>query len=149
MSRASLTRDAIDPARVIGKVRHDRHGATALFLGTVRDHAGGRAVEGLEYTAYEAMAAEELDRVLLDAEDRFPGTVLAAEHRIGTLALGDISVAVAAGSAHRADAFDAARWAIDELKRRVPIWKRERYAGGVQEWVAPDGAASLSGSRDA
>lgn len=148
MSRASLTREAIDPARVLGMVQLTSHGATALFLGTVRNHADGRAVEGLEYTAYDSMAAEELERVLADAEDMYPGTVLAAEHRVGMLGLGDISVAVAAGSAHRAEAFDAARWALDELKRRVPIWKREQYADGVREWVSPADAASLTGSRE-
>lgn len=148
MSGASVTRAAIDPTRVLEAVRGDAHGATVLFVGTVRDHADDRPVEGLEYTAYEAMAAEELDRVLADAAARFPGTTLAAEHRIGVLALGEVSVAVAAASAHRTEAFDAARWAIDELKRRVPIWKREQYGDGAREWVVPAGAAARIGPHD-
>lgn len=148
MSRASLTRAAIDPAHVLERVGGAGNGAAVLFVGTVRDHADGRPVEGLEYTAYEAMAAEELERVMADAAARFPGTTLAAEHRIGVLALGEVSVAVAAASAHRTEAFDAARWTIDELKRRVPIWKREQYRDGAREWVVPADAAARSGPHD-
>lgn len=125
----------IDPARVLASVESREHGATVLFVGTVRDHAEGRSVEGLEYTAYETMAAEELARVIGEAGEQFPGTQLAVEHRLGALQPGEISVAVAAAHAHRPAAFDAARYVIEQLKVRVPIWKREQFTDGERTWV--------------
>lgn len=141
MTHAVVGERPIDPARVLAAVASPSHGATVLFLGTVRDHAEGRAVEGLEYSAYEAMAREELARVLGEAADRFPGTRVAVEHRLGALGPGDISVAVAAAHAHRGAAFDAARYVIDELKARVPIWKREHFTDGERTWVGAPVAA--------
>lgn len=132
----------IDPGGLLEEVAARSNGAAVLFVGTVRDHAGGRAVAGLEYTAYEAMAREELARIVAEAEGRFPGTTLAVAHRLGALELGEVSVAVAAGHAHRAPAFDAARFVIEELKARVPIWKREQYADGTREWVAAHAAGA-------
>lgn len=137
MTRAVVGEQPIDPARVLAAVASTGHGATVLFLGTVRDHAAGRTVDGLEYSAYEAMAGEELARVMDEASARFPGSRVAVEHRLGALAPGEISVAVAAANAHRAAAFDAARYVIEELKVRVPIWKREQYADGERTWVGP------------
>jgi molybdopterin synthase catalytic subunit len=142
MTRARVTGQRIDPAQVAAAVAGLAHGATVVFIGTVRDHASGRTVTGLDYTAYEAMAREELQRILDETEAQFPGAVVAASHRIGALDPGDVSVAVAAASAHRGLAFDAARHAIEETKLRVPIWKRERYADGGVEWVTAPGAES-------
>ncbi len=135
MTAVRVGTQPLDPALLVAAVASVATGATVLFLGTVRDHAHGKSVDGLEYTAYEAMAADELQRVVAEAIERFPGTRLAVEHRLGDLRPGDVSVAVAAAHAHRAAAFDAARYVIEELKARVPIWKREQFAGGERKWV--------------
>jgi molybdopterin synthase catalytic subunit len=137
MTRAAITTDPIDAAAVLARVASVSHGATVLFVGTVRDHNEGQGVSGLDYTAYEAMALDELDRIVGEAHDRFDGASVAAVHRVGTLGPGEVSVAVAASHAHRASAFDAARYVIEEVKRRLPVWKREHYVDGTREWVAP------------
>lgn len=137
MTRTAIVTRAIDVPALIGEVAREGHGATALFLGTVRDLNDGRAVTGMEYAAYDAMASRELQRIAGEAAERFAGIALAAEHRIGTLGLGDVSVAVAASHPHRAHALDATRYVIEELKRRVPIWKREHYVDGTREWLDP------------
>lgn len=141
MSRAWLTREPIDPGAVAAAVSGPANGATVLFLGTVRDHNDGRPVLGIDYRAYEAMAAEELARIADEAEDRFPEATVAVVHRLGELRLEDASIVVAAAHPHRAEAFDAARHVIEETKRRVPIWKREHYRDGTREWVDPTGGA--------
>lgn len=109
-------------------------GALALFVGRVRDHDGGRGVEGLDYSAHPSAA----DR-LRDVADRVAAEHdvlgLAAVHRVGTLAIGDIAVVVAASAAHRAAAFAAARSLIDVLKAEVPVWKHQRFDDGGEEWV--------------
>lgn len=135
MSRSRITREAIDPASVITAVADVAHGATVLFIGTVRELNQGRPVSGLEYTAYEAMAGEELDAIVAEAEAQFDGSRIAAVHRLGTLALAETSVAVAAAHPHRDAAFEACRFVIESLKRRVPIWKCEQYTDGTREWV--------------
>ncbi len=127
----------IDSAALIAAVASDSHGATSLFLGTVRDINDGRAVTGMDYTAYDAMASRELEKIAREAAAKFDGVAIAVEHRVGALALGDVSVAVAAAHAHRRNALDATGWVIDELKRRVPIWKREHYTDGTREWLDP------------
>ena len=133
--RAALVRRAIEPAALLAEVQRTRNGAAVIFIGTVRDVNEGRAVSGMEYTAYEAMARRELAAIADEAADRFGAEEIAVEHRLGTLALGEVSVAVAVAHAHRAAAFEAARYVIEELKRRVPIWKLEHYVDGTREWV--------------
>jgi len=137
MIRTALVTHVIDGSALIGEVSADSHGATSLFLGTVRDVNDGRAVTGMEYTAYDAMASRELARIAAEAAEKFDGIALVIEHRTGTLALGDVSVAIAAAHAHRAAALDATRHVIEELKKRVPIWKREHYTDGTREWIDP------------
>jgi molybdopterin synthase catalytic subunit len=137
MTRTAIVTHAIDVAAIIAAVASDGAGATSLFLGTVRDINDGRAVTGMEYTAYGAMAERELAKIASEAVERFGGVALAIEHRIGVLALGDVSVAIAASHPHRRNALDATRFVIEELKKRVPIWKREHYADGTREWVDP------------
>ena len=132
-----LTTAPLDPAQVIAAIHATGRGATALFLGTVRDQNDGRSVLELEYSAYESMALRELERITTEAAARFGETAVIVQHRLGTLQVGDTSVIVAAAHQHRADALDACRYVIEELKRRVPIWKRERYADGSSEWVDP------------
>ena len=92
---------------------------------------------GIEYTAYSAMANAELQRIVAETGERFGAERIAVEHRIGTLGLGDVSVAIAVAHAHRAPSMDATRYIIEEIKRRVPIWKREHYTDGTREWVDP------------
>lgn len=131
-----LTRAPIDCNRLIAAVSGPAHGGIASFLGLVRDHHDGRGVLRLEYSAYEPMADAESARIVSEAEARWPVRV-ALLHRLGDLAIGDVAVAAAAGSAHRAQAFEACQYVIEEMKRRVPIWKKEFYAGGAVGWVDP------------
>ena len=137
MSTARLTTQAIDVPSLIGAVASDDRGAISVFLGTVRNSNEGRAVNGIDYSAYDAMAIAEMNRIVDEATSKFPDVAVALEHRVGTLNVGDVSVAIACSHAHRAAALDANRYVIEELKRRVPIWKREHYRDGTSEWVDP------------
>ena len=129
-----LTRSPIQLPGLIAEVSGPDRGGVASFLGTVRDHHEGRAVRGLEYTAYEPMAEEVCREILLEAAARWPVRVT-LRHRLGDLAIGDVAVAVAAAGGHRDEAFAACRYVIEELKRRVPIWKKETYLDGEVQWV--------------
>lgn len=135
MIRAELVHVPIDPGVLIDTVADPSCGAISLFLGTVRDLNEGRGVTGIEYTAYQTMAVRELQRIATEAAERYAGIRVAVVHRIGELGLGDVSVAIAVAHAHRGAAIDAGRYVIEELKRRVPIWKREHYTDGTHEWV--------------
>ncbi|MBA3672769.1 MAG: molybdenum cofactor biosynthesis protein MoaE [Gemmatimonadaceae bacterium] len=139
MSVARLTYEAIDAATVLADVAGSRHGAILLFLGVVRDVNDGRGVTGIEYSAYESMATRELHFIATEAASRVGDSDVAIVHRIGALALEETSVAIAVAHAHRAEAYELSRWVIEELKRRVPIWKREQYTDGSREWVDPSG----------
>jgi molybdopterin synthase catalytic subunit len=143
--RAALVTRPIDAAALLAEVADVATGATALFLGTVREVNDGRAVTGIEYSAYEAMAVRELVAIAGEAATRFGTERIVVEHRLGTLALGETSVAIAVSHARRAPALDAQRYVIEELKRRVPIWKLEHYVDGERRWVgqgtALEGAA--------
>ena len=136
---ARLTRDAIDPMALVRLVSRPAHGAVLLFLGVVREVNDGRNVTGIEYSAYEAMAARELSAIADEATALFAEVDVAVEHRLGELALEEASVGIAVAHAHRGTAYDASRWIIEALKRRVPIWKREQYVVGTREWVDPSG----------
>jgi molybdopterin synthase catalytic subunit len=137
--RAALVTAPIDAAALLAEVSSPRNGAAVLFVGTVREVNEGRAVDALDYAAYEAMAQGELERIAADASARFELADLAVEHRIGLLGLGEVSVAIAVAHPHRGAAFDACRWVIEAIKARVPIWKREHYADGERSWVLPAG----------
>jgi molybdopterin synthase catalytic subunit len=136
---ACLSHRPLDLAVLVTRVEAPERGAVASFLGLVRDHHGGRKVGRLEYSAYGPMAEAECARIVAEAEARWPVRV-ALEHRIGALEIGDAAVAVAAGGTHRDEAFAACRFVIEEVKRRVPIWKKEFYADGTVEWVGAGGA---------
>src|SRR6266508_5335401 len=140
--RASLVTHALDAGALIREVADERRGATALFVGTVRSVNEGHEVKAIEYTAYEPMAEREMSTVLSEAEERNAGVVLVAEHRLGVLQVGAASIAIAAAHEHRGHAPDALRYAIDEIKSRAPIWKREMYADGSEAWVDPSGTAA-------
>ena len=109
-------------------------GAVVTFLGLVRDHNQGRRVLHLEYDAYEPLALRGLDRIVAEAGERWPSARLAMHHRIGRMEIGDASVAIAAASPHRADAFATCRYAIERIKQIVPIWKHEYFDGG-DVWI--------------
>jgi molybdopterin synthase catalytic subunit len=109
-------------------------GAVVTFLGLVRNHNVGRRVRYLEYEAFEPLALKTFDRIATETRDRWPGVGLAIHHRIGHLEIGDASVAIAAASAHRADAYAACRYAIERIKQIAPIWKREFFEGG-DAWI--------------
>jgi molybdopterin synthase catalytic subunit len=125
----------IDVAALLKRVASHANGAALLFLGTVREVNDGRAVSGIEYSAYRAMAERELGEIAREASRQFQTDDIAIEHRLGTLGLGDASVAIAVAHPHRGAAYDASRYVIEQLKQRVPIWKLEHYLDGTREWV--------------
>ena len=136
-SLPSLVRSPIDPMAVIRAVSNPTNGAVLLFIGAVRQVNDGRGVTGIDYEAYEAMAQRELDAIVTEASARFGTNDVAVQHRLGELGVEDVSVAIAVGHAHRDAAYEVSRFVIEELKRRVPIWKREHYTDGTREWVDP------------
>lgn len=136
----------IDPAVLRAELAHPAAGALATFEGWVRNHHQGREVLRLNYTAYEALALKEGQRVLAEAATRFSLHGALAVHRVGELAIGDSAVWVGVTSSHRAEAFAACSWIIDAIKARVPIWKEEFYADGSITWVDPTAAASGASS---
>jgi molybdopterin synthase catalytic subunit len=140
--RAALVDRPLDPAALLAEVAGSAHGATALFVGTVREQHAGRAVSGIDYVAYGPMAERELAAIVAEAAAGDGGSVV-CEHRVGTLAVGEASVAIAAAHPHRAPAFDACRYVIEQIKRRVPIWKREHYVDGTRGWVDPTAAVEV------
>jgi molybdopterin synthase catalytic subunit len=129
-----LTRAPIQPAELLAAVSDPALGGSVLFLGSVRRSEADGPVVAIEYSAYEAMVAAELERILAEARDRWPGAKLAALHRVGPVPAGDASIAIAAALPHRAEAFEACRYVIEEFKRRVPVWKREVFADGRRDW---------------
>jgi molybdopterin synthase catalytic subunit len=130
-----ITRTAIDVHRLIALVTTPQSGAVDVFIGTTRNHSHGREVVTLEYEAYEPMAVRELEILEAKAFNRWSLHRIAIVHRIGRVEIGEASVAIAVSSAHRKEAFEACRFLIDELKKSVPIWKREYFADGSTEWA--------------
>jgi molybdopterin synthase catalytic subunit len=133
--RAEVVNRVIDAAAVMGQVGAPEDGAVLLFLGTVRNHAEGESVGGMTYEAYEGMAAPVLTQIANEAAERLGTDRVVVVHRIGELAIGEVSVAIAVSSPHRAQAYDASRYVIEEIKKRLPVWKREHYTSGRSEWV--------------
>jgi molybdopterin synthase catalytic subunit len=130
----SLSESPLDVGAVVARVSGPGMGGIVTFIGAVRDNARGRDIEHLEYESYPEMAVREMERITDDAAKRWPGTRVAIAHRAGHLAIGDLAVVVVAGSPHRAEAFEACRYAIDTLKETVPIWKKEVATDG-EYWV--------------
>ena len=130
-----LTSDAIDPAACAERLRASSCGACVTFEGWVRDHNEGRGVTRLEYEAYPAVALSEGSRILEEVVARHGVTHAYCVHRVGDLAIGDMAVWVGVSAGHRGEAFAACREIIDEIKKRVPIWKREHYTEGDSGWV--------------
>jgi molybdopterin synthase catalytic subunit len=131
---AELRDTPLSVDEVLGAVSDPAAGGVAMFVGAVRDHDHGQDVIRLGYTAHPS-AETELRRVAEKIAASFSATAVAVVHRVGDLAIGDLAVVVAVSCPHRGEAFDACRALIDELKRSVPIWKHQQYAGGGSEWV--------------
>ncbi len=132
----TVTREPLEPEKITALVRKDSNGAVVTFLGVTRDHAEGRKVLGLEYEAYEEMAVKELEKVRSEVLARYDIEDVAISHRIGKVDIGQISLVVATASPHRKEAFHACHEAVDLLKERVPIWKKEHFEDGDARWVA-------------
>lgn len=133
-SRVAVVEDSIDVGGLLEEVGHSEAGAVALFLGTVRNHSPRReGVTHLEYEVYRTQVCGKITEIVSEAAQRWSVIAMAVEHRMGRVDVGEVAVAVAVSSAHRAEAFAAARYLIDELKERAPIWKKEHWEGGA-EW---------------
>ena len=139
--RSALVEHPLDPTALLAEVADSVAGASTLFVGTVRRTNLDREVTGIDYSAYEPMAARELAAIVAEAAERFESTRIVVEHRLGTLALGEASIVIAVSHARRAPAMDAQRFLIEEIKQRVPIWKREHYADGERAWTDNLGGA--------
>lgn len=133
-ARVDVRADRLSIDEAVALVAHPGAGGIALFLGTVRDANDGRTVTKLEYEAYATMARAEMNRICLEIEAEIAGVRVAALHRIGDLAIGDIAVICAASAPHRGEAFRACRLLIDRIKERAPIWKREHGPEGPY-WI--------------
>jgi len=133
----ALTPNIIDSHALTEQVRRSDCGAVVTFLGTVRDLTDGKITVALDYEAYPGMAEKKMAEIERDTRQRWPVGELAMVHRVGHLEVGEVSVAVAVSCPHRAEAFEACRYAIDRLKELVPIWKKENWADGRTEWVDP------------
>lgn len=139
-----LTTAPIDYEHLTESVRDHAAGAVTLFLGTVREFTRGVQTSWLEYEAYPDMARASMAELEAEAIRKFTVTKIAIAHRTGPMALGEISVAIAVSAPHRDQAFEAGRWLIDTLKERVPIWKKEHFADGREEWQHPGVASPAS-----
>jgi len=131
-----LTRHRIEVADLLTEVQGPERGGTSVFLGTVRNDAD---VTGIDYSAYEAMAFEEIQRILSEALERWPEARVTLQHRLGLIPAGEASIAIAAAAPHREQAFAACRHVIEAVKQRLPVWKKEIHADGSSIWVDPSG----------
>jgi len=142
---STVTRLVAEPLaidRLLAEAAAPHCGGTCTFLGTVRSgpqEAAHGGVTGIEYSAYAAMADAELERIVSEALGRWAGARVALRHRLGLVPVGEASIAIAVAAPHRQAAFETCRYVIEEVKRRVPIWKREIHADGRAVWVDPDG----------
>jgi molybdopterin synthase catalytic subunit len=137
--RSEISSETISLDEVRKAVEHPSAGGVCVFHGVVRDHSEGQAVARLDYEAHESLAQKEMTRVLEGVVVEHPGVRIAAVHRIGKLDVGDVAVCVAVSAAHRDEAFDACRKAIDRIKETVPVWKKEWGPDGRAHWVNLDG----------
>ena len=133
-----LTEVPIDTARVLQSVNNVNCGANILFVGTTRQMTHGEETLRLDYDGYREMAVVQLKRLADEAGQKWPIEACSIVHRLGTVELGEASVAVAVSTPHREDSFAAAEWLLNELKKRVPIWKRDHRPDGVTQWQHPD-----------
>jgi len=134
-----LVRNPISLDTLLAEVAAPARGGTCVFLGTVRSGPEEQGVTAIEYSAYEEMVEAEFGRLLADAEARWPEARIAVRHRLGVIPSGEASIAIAAAAPHRAEAFAACRFVIEEVKRRIPVWKKELHEDGTEVWVDPTG----------
>ncbi len=134
-----LTRQPLSIDQLVAQVSSPACGGTCVFLGTVRNGAEEDGVKAIEYSAYEEMVEAEFGRLVGDAAARWPDARIAVRHRLGTIPAGEASIGIAAAAPHRAEAFEACRFVIEEVKRRIPVWKRELRLDGTEVWVDPSG----------
>ena len=134
-----LTRSPISLDVLLAEVAHPGCGGTAVFLGTVRNGPDEQGVTAIEYSAYEDMVEAEFVRLLNDARARWPEVRIAVRHRLGTIPVGEASIAIVAAAPHRAQAFEACRYVIEGVKQRIPVWKKELRVDGSEVWVDPAG----------
>jgi len=130
-----LTDQPLDPAHLLAEVASTGCGASILFLGAVRTSPEDGEIEGIEYSAYPEMAEGEFGRIVAEARQRWPQAQVSLRHRTGYIATGEASIAIAVAAPHRAEAYDCSRYLIEETKKRVPVWKKERLASGAARWV--------------
>ncbi len=135
MKSVRITRQPISPAQVLASVGGKEAGGAVMFVGTIRRRSGGKTVEGLTYEVYREMAERKMREIEEKVRRKWPVLKIAMVHRYGHLKVGEVSVAVAVSSEHRAEAFEACRFAIDAIKGTLPLWKKERFKGGAQAWV--------------
>ena len=135
MPRVAITEETIRTEEFLRELASSQDGALLLFLGVVRDHHDGRRVRGLVYEAYREMAEETLARIAGEAEARFGTDRIVVLHRVGALVVGEVSTAIAVATPHREEAYGASRYIIEEIKKRLPVWKLEEYAEGEARWV--------------
>jgi molybdopterin synthase catalytic subunit len=145
----AITRAPIDVVSLRTGLEDRSCGAMVCFEGRVRDHSEGRAVLRLEYEVYEALAQREGEAIIAEARERFGVVEAVCVHRVGALEIGDCAVWVGVSSAHRAPSFEANRYIIDQVKLRVPIWKKELFGDGGAEWVECVSCANASHERNA
>lgn len=130
-----ITTEPLDPTAILDMVGAEEDGAVLLFLGIVRDHNDGRRVSGMRYDAYVPMAEKVLGEIAAEAAARLGTDRIVVAHRIGELQIGEASVAIAVSSPHRAVAYEASRYVIEEIKKRLPVWKEEHYIEGDARWL--------------
>jgi molybdopterin synthase catalytic subunit len=140
-----LTRNPLAVEALLAEVQGPERGGTCVFLGTVRRDDD---VTGIEYSAYDEMANAEIKRMLAEAAERWPEARVTLQHRLGVIPVGEASIAIAAAAPHRDDAFAACRYVIEEVKKRLPIWKKELHVDGTAIWVDPSGKQVAGGLRD-
>src|SRR5947208_4844432 len=134
-----LTRSPISLDLLVAEVSAPACGGTCVFLGTVRDGPEEQGVTAIEYSAYEEMVEGELGRIVAEVRERWSGARVAVRHRLGRIPAGEASIAIVTAAPHRAQAFEACRYVIEEVKRRVPVWKKELRVDGTEVWVDPSG----------
>ncbi|HWC73807.1 MAG TPA: molybdenum cofactor biosynthesis protein MoaE [Gemmatimonadales bacterium] len=140
-----LTRNPISIEALLAIVQSPERGGTCVFLGTVRSDDD---VTGIDYSAYDEMAVAEITRILEDAHNRWTDARVILQHRLGLVPLGEASIGIAAAAPHRDEAFAACRYVIEEVKKRLPVWKKELHADGTTTWVDPSGKQVAGGMRD-
>jgi molybdopterin synthase catalytic subunit len=140
-----LTSNRIVLDGLLAEVKGPERGGTCVFLGSVRNGPEESGVTEIEYSAYDAMADAEIERIVAEAQQQWPGVRVALRHRVGRVPVGEASIAIVAAAPHRAEAFAACRHVIEEVKRRLPIWKKEYRIDGTAAWVDPTGKAVAHG----